>query len=286
MNPAFGLLSIAMSDHDKPLPEPKLLFSEEEWNAAMPELTRKMTAHLKQFRTPLFIDHGEYGEGWGSGSFIEFSGRKGILTNEHVARAMTNSVRLGFRFDEQDELRRVEAGTQVHKAWPWDLAMLPVSDEMWSSVEHRSALIQVDQISLAHTPIEGEVFAFSGYAEDRVRFLFGEMQFIATTSVAREGALASHNEISERFHFGLEYRPDLATLAAGHHNLPRPPGLSGSTVWNTCFVEAKTRGIEWTPALAKVAGVVWGWPSGQGLIVATKAEHVRSFLLGAAAELA
>lgn len=273
-----------MNEHNETPPEPKLLFTKEEWDAAMPELTSAMTAHLKQFRTPLFIDHGDYGEGWGSGSFIELNGRKYILTNEHVAEARRDSLQLGFRFSEQDQLPRI-LGDHVEKVWPWDLALLPVTDEVWSSLEHSSALIQEEQIAFAHTPFPTEVFAFVGYAGERTTFVFGEIQFVATTSLAREVVLARHPEIDHRFHFGLAYLPDQATTIVGHQGLPRPPGLSGSTVWNTCFVEAKAQGITWTPDLAKVAGVVWGWPSGQGVVVATKAEHVRSFLLSAAAKL-
>jgi hypothetical protein len=66
---------------------------------------------------------------------------------------------------------------------------------------------------------------------------------------------------------------DYAVPLQGH-------GLSGSTVWNTNFVAAKMDGIEWTPELAKVTGVVWGWPSGHACLVATRAEYLRSFLLG------
>lgn len=138
-----------------------------------------------------------------------------------------------------------------------------------------------DQIGTALTPVPTEVFAFAGYAGERTKFVFGTMQFGATTSLARELYLEFHAEIDSRFHLGLGYLPDSATSVVGDRDLPKPPGLSGATVWNTCFVEAKAAGVEWSPEQAKVAGVVRGWPSGQGVIVATKAEHVRRFLLGA-----
>lgn len=217
---------------------------------------------------------------WGSGSFIELNGRKYILTNQHVAKVRSSSRQLGFRFDEQDQLLRI-TGDHVEKDWPWDLALLPVSDEAWSSLEHRSVPVKVDQIALAHTPCPAEVFAFAGYAGERTTFVFGEMHFGATTSLAREVVPEPDREIDPRFHFGLEYLPDRATTVVGHRGLPCPKGLSGSTVWNTCFVEAKAQKVDWTPDLARVAGVVWGSPS--GVIVATKAEHVRSFLLSAMA---
>jgi hypothetical protein len=137
-------------------------------------------------RTPIFIDHGDYGEAWGSGSFIELDGRKFILTNEHVAR-VRRSQKLGFRFDEQENMPRV-IGNHIEQSAPWDLALLPVSDEAWSVLDHHSALIQMDQITLAHTPLPTEVFAVAGFAGERTKFLFEEMQFESTTSLAREVA--------------------------------------------------------------------------------------------------
>lgn len=269
-----------MAKPDAPSTEPKPLFTKEEWDAAVPDLTTAMMAYLKQYRTPIFVDHGDHGEPWGSGSFIELDGRKYILTNQHVANT---PKQIGFRLDGQEDMPRI-SGNYVEQGWPWDLALLPVSDEIWSSLDHRSALIQVEQLALAHTPFPTEVFAVSGFAGERTKFLFGEMQFESTTSLAREAALAEHDEIDRRFHFGVDYLPDLVTVVAGK-GLPKPSGLSGSAIWNTCYVEAKAQGVEWTPSLAKVAGVVWGWPSGQGVLCVTKVEHVRSFLLAAIAKL-
>jgi hypothetical protein len=267
-----------MVDRYSDIAEPKLLFSKEEWGAAMPELTADMTDYLKQYRTPVFLDRGDHGEH--SGSFIEVGNRRFVLTNEHIAQAKRAGDQLGVRFHEQDQLLRI-AGDHIELPWPWDLAPLPITDEVWTGLPHGSSAIQIDQIATAHTPFPTEVFAFAGYAGERTTFVFGTMQFGATTSLAREVDIEPHAEIDSRFHLGLVYLPDRATTVVGDRGLPKPPGLSGSTVWNTCFVEAKAAGLQWAPELAKVAGVVWGWPSGQGVIAATKAEHVRSFLLGA-----
>lgn len=274
-----------MTGSHNPPPEIKLMFTEDEWNTSKPKLTRDMTEHLRQYRTPVFKDRGDYGEGWGSGSFVELDGAKYILTNEHVATVRCSGEKLGFRFNDQDRLARIQ-GNHVEKTWPWDLALLPVNKETWVGIEHTSKAIQIGQIALAHTPIQTEVFAFTGFAGERTAFHFSTLLFEATTSLAREVDLPADDERWDgRFHFGLDYLPDAATSVLGNKGLPKPPGLSGSTVWNTCFVEAKANGINWTPDLARVVGVVWGWSSSNGLIVATRAEHVRSFLLGGPPEL-
>jgi hypothetical protein len=65
----------------------------------------------------------------------------------------------------------------------------------------------------------------------------------------------------------MPYRPDLAVRVVGDTDLLLPPGLSGSTVWNTRLVESKMAGLEWKPENAVVSGVLWGWASAaRGLI--------------------
>ena len=269
-----------MTDDPSEPGEPKLAFTKAEWEEAMPTLALAMTSHLKRYRTPLFIDHGDYGEPWGSGSFLQLGERKFVLTNEHVAKRRRSGARLGVRLEGQDNLM-ILVGDHIELPWPWDLALIPVSDAAWIAVEHTSLAISVDQIFPVHAAAPTEVFAFSGYAGERTHFVFGEMQFGASTSLAREIELGPDTDIDPRFHFGLSYLPDLATSVVGDRGLPDPHGMSGSTVWNTRFVEAKLNGRVWSPELATVTGVAFGWPSGQGAIAAIRAEHVRSFLLGA-----
>jgi hypothetical protein len=260
------------------------LFTKNEWNAAMPQLTKDMMAYLAQYSAPLFKDHGDHGEGWGSGSFVEIDGAKYVLTNQHVAAPIPKGQRLGLKLKDLEHL----SGLAAHFAeepWPWDLALLPVGQAVWNTMGHDSKAIEVEQLSLAHTPVPTEVFAFSGFAGERTKFVFNSIVFERTTSLAREGSLPADERWDARFHFGLDYRPDSAIPVVGDRGLPAPPGFSGSTVWNTCFVEAKANGLPWRPELAKVAGVLWGWSSGHSLLLATRVEHVRSFLLAAHLQL-
>ena len=80
------------------------------------------------------------------------------------------------------------------------------------------------------------------------------------------------------FHLGVDYKPDLATKIEGSYDLPPPPGFSESTLWNTRFVECSMAGIPWTPEQARVTGLVWGWPTNHGCIVATRAELLHEFI--------
>lgn len=98
--------------------------------------------------------------------------------------------------------------------------------------------------------------------------------------------MPENERFKARFHFGIDYKPNLAINVIGSYGLPCPPGLGGSAVWNMRFVESRSVGEPWTPACARITGIVWGWPSDLGCIIATRAEYVWSFLFSASERLA
>lgn len=259
-----------------------LLFTEAEWNAAIPGVVAAMTDYLRPYRTAIYEHKGEYGEGWGSGSFLRLGDKVFILTNQHVACIREESRVLAYQFDGQADIRAI-AGNHAEHLWPLDLAVLPVDMKAWPDATNKSSPIEVEQIALGHDPVPGELLAFTGFAGQSTSFHFNTLFTKGTCYTAREIELPQDERFSSRFHFGLDYRPDLASSVNGTDALPLPPGLSGSTVWDTRFVAARMAGIPWTPELATVTGVVWGWPSGHACLVATRAEFVRSFLLGVTA---
>lgn len=263
----------------------QLLFNEKEWNAAMPAVVKAMTEHLRPYRVAITEhkqdnDGGEYGEGWGSGSFLRLSDKVYILTNQHVACAREEGRVLGYQLDGQEDIRRV-VGNHAEFPHPLDIALLPVDMKAWAGTSNKSKAIDVSQIALSHDPVQTELLTFTGFAGERTSFHFNTLFTEGTCSTAREIPLPQDERFSSRFHFGIDYRPNLASTVIGDKGLPLPPGLSGSTVWNTGFVAAKMAGVTWTPDMAKVTGVVWGWPSGNACLVGTRAEYLRSFLLGA-----
>ena len=265
--------------------EEQLLFTEEEWPAIQNKVVTEMSDSLRDYRAPIFEHLGDHGEGWGSGSYIEVGGRIFILTNEHVAHARKSSRRLIHQFNDQEDLRPI-LGDHFEVGAPRDLALLPVDADAWRDASNHSKAIRAEQLAWAHAPVPGELLTFVGFAGAKVAFHFGTLTSQASCYTARETPLPEDERFSPRFHFGLDYRPDLATDLIGKEGLPLPPGLSGSTVWNTCLVEAKALGIDWSPDLAKVTGVIWGWPSNIGCLVATRVEYLHGFLLQTADLLA
>src|SRR5690606_35136027 len=150
-------------------------------------------------------------------------------------------------------------GNHHELAAPLDLALLPVNEDLWKGEANFSRALRVDQLAVAHQPVPGEVLFFAGYSGDRSSFQFGTLFNRGTGSMSREVDLPPDDRFHTRFHFGIDYKPDLAVNAVGTAGLPRPPGFSGSTVWNTRFVESRMSGLQWSPDMALVTGVVWGW---------------------------
>jgi hypothetical protein len=145
----------------------------------------------------------------------------------------------------------VKAGKRIVSA-PWDLALLPVNMDAWSDPLNASKAIEIDQIAIAHAPGQTELLTFNGFSGSNVKFYWNTLFAKGTCYTARETELPQDDRFSTRYHFGLDYRPDLASIINGNEGFPLPPGLSGSTVWNTGFVEAKMRGVTWTPEFTKV----------------------------------
>ena len=253
------------------------LFTKDEWDAHAAHVTREMQEFTKPFVTPIskVIDD-DYGEAWGTGNYIELDKRPHMVTNDHVARALESNS-LGHQFMGNDSVYRA---TQPFHSFdvPFDVAVSEVEGRIWNDRPHNSAVIPEDKWALAHLPLERELLFVKGFAGADARFLFGALFSQATSYTCQEVKLPSDPRFHSRFHFGLDYRPDLAKRL-DERDLPIPRGFSGSLVWNTRFVETHLRKETWTPDSAQVTGLVWGWPSSAAFLVATRAEYVRSFLL-------
>jgi hypothetical protein len=68
-----------------------LLFTEAEWDVAIPKVVAGHDRVPEAVRTPIFRDCGDHGVGHGSGSYLKLGDRTFILTNEHVAVARAAS---------------------------------------------------------------------------------------------------------------------------------------------------------------------------------------------------
>jgi hypothetical protein len=139
--------------------EPELVFTKAEWEAAVPAVVAGMKSFLSAYRTPVFKNHGDHGEGWGSGSYLRLGERRFVLTNEYVAGVRRQRQPLTHQLLNDEDLYRI-VGDHVDYPWPLDLALLPVSDDSWTRKQHASRAVDIDQIALCHDPVPGELFCW------------------------------------------------------------------------------------------------------------------------------
>ena len=260
--------------------EHHLLFSEEEWEDVCSDVTSRMESFVSQSITPISKHCGDYAELVGTGSYLALLDQTFILTNEHVASVSAQDgslLHLPLGFEEFQAIPE----ERLTFAYPLDTAVLPVQNSNWKNGLHNSKLITLDMMALAHDHVPGELLAFLGFSGERSQFSFNTLVNRWTCSVAREVTLPEDTRFNSRFHFGIDYRPDLATSTNKSYGLPQPAGFSGSSVWDTGFVKARMQRKDWSPDDARLTGLVWGWPSSKACIVATRIEYVRSFLLAA-----
>lgn len=262
--------------------EERLLFTADEWQAAVEDAVPKMQAYVGNFVAPISRHLADHAILEGSGTYISLEDRIFILTNFHVADARSATQLLIHQLKDQEQLVPIR-GNHLAIPLPQDVALLPVDADAWAAAGHNSRAITTGIILPTHYPAPTELLFLMGYAGARHSFRWDTLITPVTTSAAREVPLPSGDpRFDTNYHFGIDYNPGKAVSLGSGPGLPIPNGMSGSLVWNTRLVECKLKGISWTPAEARVTGLVWGWPSQVGCLVATRAECLSAVLADAA----
>lgn len=256
-----------------------------EWEQACATVVAAMQSYVAPSVTPLSAitrdekERPTEGKLLGTGSYLEVASSRMLITNEHNLKTLEQNS-IGAQFFAN------EGVFQLHNPaytlpYPWDVGFSMINLQVWTMPElnsHKAVAIPQGKLAPAHRPVENELLFLMGYASTGSTFLFGTLLSRGTSYLMREVALPK-GWGDTRFHFALDYRPDLAEQVGPGAGLPRPDGLSGSLVWNTRYVECVTQGKSWLPEYAEVTGIVWGWPSSTAALIATRIEHVRSFML-------
>lgn len=246
----------------------------EMWGKIYTDTTGRMSAHLQPYLSPIsrVLSENE-GEHLGSGAYFESEQKKYLITNEHVIKHRQNN-QLTHGFLGCDNLLRLSNPAPAFPH-PIDVAISRISESSWAMFKHSASAIPIGRFSQRHEPVYRELLFFAGYSDERAKFLFGNLITRATPYLTQECEFpANVPDGIQDFHFALFYKPDLATSVDGTSHLPNPHGFSGSLVWDTKRVACLQQGMEWSPEMAKVTGIVWAWPSSAACILATKVEHL------------
>ncbi|GJD32278.1 hypothetical protein PMNALOAF_3546 [Methylobacterium adhaesivum] len=260
--------------------------TEDDWKAHQRHVVKEMQAFTAPFVTPISYEKpDDVPRLSGTGSFVELFERRFLLTNEHVILdPATNSELpdLAHGLHGTDSVIRCAHGS-LSASYPIDCALCPVPETAWS-VDHRAAAIQEASITWAHATVPREILFFRGYAQENSSFHF-ENLLSASTSYATQAMEAQPEGLDGRYFIALHHSPEHAEMIGGAGHLPLPPGFSGSTVWNTRYVECLRGGQSWTPAEARVTGIVCRWRTGDTGIVVLRIEYLRSWALNALSEM-
>lgn len=217
----------------------------------------------------------------GTGAFAVVDGTKLLVTNEHVI----NKMGLSHSFFGSEVF--VPAASQRYGvANSLDVGVARVDMRAWADHGSEARAIEYGQFAEKHDTAPHEILWMAGYPGARVK-QFDQLNLaVCEATPTQEYLFLDGEEPHESFdpwlHFAVYYSPANAkplfgTDSSSSPGRSNPPGLSGSLVWNTrrlqCFYENRP----WSPNLAVVTGIIWGWPNSNYLI-ATKVEHFRKLL--------
>jgi hypothetical protein len=251
--------------------------NEEEWKKICKDTLLRMMDHVEPFITPIWKYKSEDESDFklnGSGSYFENSHGQFIVTNEHVAH-YNQTNRLTHSFKGSDNILNI-CNPFLSQGHPIDVAISKIDTETWQNHKYQGEAIPIKRFANRHFPVEGELLFFAGFSGERSKIVFDNCFSRGTPFLTQVCTIPENVEEANSFyHFSIPYPPELAESADNTIPLPDPHGFSGSLLWNTKRVECEKLEIEWEPSIAEVTGIIWGWPSSNVCILATKIDHIK-----------
>jgi len=234
-----------------------------------------MRNHTGQFITPVCrsLSH-SHGEVEGSGTFLELRGHPYLLTNEHVARARLQHRLAHFRDDGELAVAVVHPFRCVTE--PEDIAIARIDLDILANTAKRG--IPASRIETTFQPVDGEIVFIHGYPGIQSRFSALHQGVMARTCPYATDLNTLPARFVPEMHFAITYpTAGVQDFQGRPVQLPDPPGMSGSVVWDTKYVAMN--GQNWHPSCAKVCGMIWAWHINDQRLVGTKIEHLRPVIL-------
>lgn len=249
---------------------------QEKWKEIYNDTLERMKDHIEPFISPIwkYIDKDEKDiKLHGSGSYFENSNGQFIITNDHVAKYKLK-YRLTHSFKGNEyifNIRKLFVGDPP----PVDVAISKVDNDIWLNHKRDGEAIPIERFAKKHSTVEDELLFFAGFSGARSRVLLESCISRGTPFLAQECPIPdSVVEADKSFHISIPYPPELVETKDPSEPLPDPHGFSGSLLWNTKRVECMQKELEWTPSMAEVTAIIWGWPSSAVCILATKVEYI------------
>lgn len=251
--------------------------SKKEWAELCDSVTNRMVAHVRPHVSPLFRSRTKPRLLEGSGSFVEASDSKAVITCEHVSRGRDlDFVLLGLA-------QTYGLGLSVNcEPEPVDVEIVSLKPGNWSADCHKSCTIPKRRFALRHDPSCMEEMMFiHGFAKENSGVGFGALLPASTGYLTQVIAECS----SEDDMFELFWDPGKETYSSAtspdlreSHKFIDPSGISGTLVWDTKFMAMRNSGIEWKPDHACVTGMVQRWDEATKSLICLRVEKFRHML--------
>ena len=242
----------------------------EYWQAHCLNINKEMADHVQRYITPISLEiDSDGGELIGTGNYIRLGNAVYILTNEHVARAMSAGSLAHLPVPQENFHRMVNPFMALE--YPNDIALSRL-DRLGHDVFSR-AVIQKDQIAHEWVSARESLYFVMGFpgSKSYMSVMANTLFTPAVPFLTQEAPLLpSDISLGE---FALHY-PEYERLKKTNgreESLPNPSGMSGSLVWHI----GNSLSRYWSPADARVVGLLYGWDPKHEIIRGIKIESIR-----------
>jgi hypothetical protein len=255
--------------------------SPDEIEARMPAIGIAMKHHTFPHTSAIYgVFDENHGELVGSGTFVMLFGETFLLTAMHVAAAklalapdgsgrkyvgLAHSMASG---DPPQPLTALCFGIPH----PYDLCIIPVDG---TALGDRKP-VTIEAFASDADEAEHDLLFVQGFPADKSRSLFGvhSQTYPYVTTI---GECTRFDWFDQKLHIAVDYASSgLKDELGNPTDVVDPHGMSGSAIWAT---GRTSTGDNWTPAKAKIVGVVHNWDDKAGSLVGTRIEIVYGFLL-------
>jgi hypothetical protein len=263
-----------------------------EWSERCASVKDAMREWVKHYVTPISmsVEHG-HGVSWGTGTYLDISGKHILLTNNHVVTGLPNDARLAHLPDPTDDYVAI-CSRWSREPYPIDAASAAISDVgsdgmkmpvPYNLVESRFSAEQDELLFWIGFPgFTAERHEAPTDARQRMTRFGGPLETVGLpflSQVMRDWNGESEGAFDPDFHIAVHY-PNAAQRSANGPvaTLLNAKGMSGSLLWDTKYVASNRKSLSWSPNDARVCGLVWGALDDPEVVIATKIESVRKAL--------
>jgi hypothetical protein len=226
------------------------------------------------------------GELVGSGTVVELRGKPYLLTAEHVAKQLFAENTDGSRKFPEGLCHSLDYGEQM--AWipfPWftwptpkDIAATRIDPVVLEAT--RVVPLKATRFADNTDSLNDDLYFIHGWPGKESRFTTFFDRGVVSTSQPYGGWLTNKSswpQFDPKVHFAITYpMTELIDEHGQPAKLPLPGGMSGSLIWKSNRVGAKSG---WTPEMATVAGLAHRFDESEQCLIATRIEYVKGLLL-------